>query len=446
LEVLNQNRDILIIYPHWPPSNLAGVHRPRLISNYIHQFGWRPIIVTVDHKYYEENLDWDLCKTVSDKVEVHYVRAFPVTRPRLIGDIGLRAFWHIYKRCKKIITQQKVDFIWIPIPSFYTAILGRILYEKTKIQYGIDYIDPWLRNLSGRNDWRHLLSNLLAKILEPIAVKKAALITGVSEEYYKPVLQRNFQPNQIEPPIINLEYQINQNPSNKGFKKIRHFAFPYGFDPNDHKVKLNDINYPWDEYEDCKPLVYAGAFLPNSRFFIEILFEVVSHLINVQKWDSRFHLFFLGTGYYPGKTIMSYAKDFGIEYYVHEIHDRFPYLHILNFLSSSYGVMVIGSTEKHYTASKVYQGILSQRPIFSMLHEESTAYDVLKYTDAADYTVGWSEKKKYEKKEFFNKTLLWLDRFLNQGNNWNPNIQRMHDHFSSQNLAKSLSKEINSIL
>ena len=47
-------KNMLIIYPHWPPSNLAGVHRARLISNFLPDFGWHPIVLTVKEIYYEE--------------------------------------------------------------------------------------------------------------------------------------------------------------------------------------------------------------------------------------------------------------------------------------------------------------------------------------------------------------------------------------------------------
>jgi hypothetical protein len=39
---------------------------------------------------------------------------------------------------------------------------------------------------------------------------------------------------------------------------------------------------------------------------------------------------------------------------------------------------VVGSTEPHYTPSKVFQAILSRRPVFAMLHEDSTSVDVLR--------------------------------------------------------------------
>jgi hypothetical protein len=68
-------KNILIIYPHWPPSNLAGVHRARLIANFLPEFDWHPIILTVDPDYYEEKPDWDMLKTVNQEIEVIHVKA-----------------------------------------------------------------------------------------------------------------------------------------------------------------------------------------------------------------------------------------------------------------------------------------------------------------------------------------------------------------------------------
>jgi hypothetical protein len=41
-------KKILIITPHYPPSNLAAVHRSRLFAQHLPSFGWEPVILTVD--------------------------------------------------------------------------------------------------------------------------------------------------------------------------------------------------------------------------------------------------------------------------------------------------------------------------------------------------------------------------------------------------------------
>lgn len=413
-------KNILIIYPHWPPSNLAGVHRARLISNFLPEFGWHPIVLTVYSEYYEEEPDWAMVKTVAKTTEVHYVKARKVGKPRLIGDIGLRSFSYLKKGALEIIGSKKIDFIWIPIPSFYVAILGRKLYNKTKIPYGIDYIDPWVRDISNRKNLRAILSNLVAKVLEPYAVKKASLISGVSTPYYQPVLDRNFKN-----------------------KKIEHVGMPYGFDPADHKITLDDIDYPWNVYPDCIPFIYAGAFLPKSDLFCNLLFKAIEELKKEGKWNDKIKLFFVGTGNYGHKSITEFAKEHNIQEYIVEIRNRYPFLHVLNFLSAATGVLLLGSTEKHYTASKTYQSLLSGKPVFSILHAESSAVEVFKECNAANYLC---EFKENEENEILHKNIKQTFlKYILEKDLYQPDLSKL-GKYSAKESTSALVEAINKII
>jgi glycosyltransferase involved in cell wall biosynthesis len=405
-------KNILIIYPHWPPSNLAGVHRARLISNFLHDFNWHPIILSVKPEYYEETPDPDIIKTVNPKTELIYTDARKVGKPRIIGDIGLRAFKYLKNEALRIISEREIDFVWIPIPSFYTAVLGRILHNKTQVAYGIDYIDPWVRNISNRKTIRSVLSNLAARILEPYAVKKASLISGVSQAYYQPVLARNFK---------------NRN--------ITHTSMPYGFDPNDHKTEIKNLEYPWDEYPNCIPIVYAGAFLPLSGYFTELLFRAIKELQEEEKINPDVKLFFVGTGSYTHKSITQYAREAGISDTVIEIRRRFPFLHIQNFLSKARGVLIIGSTEKHYTASKTFQAILSGRPVFSVFHAESSALKIMHECRTDQYSAAYDESQ--NQADLFNSIKSKFLAFAKQKEKWQPDYSAL-DKYSAKESTRKL--------
>jgi hypothetical protein len=413
-------KNLLIIYPHWPPSNLAGVHRPRLISNFLNEFNWNPIILTVSPEYYEEAPDKDISRTVREDVEVVYTKAYRVTKPRFIGDIGLRAFPFLYRAALKLIRTREIDFIWIPVPSFYTSLLGRVLHEKTSVPYGIDYIDPWVRDIHNRKDWRSKLSLQVAKWLEPIAVKKASLISGVSEAYYRPVTERNFKN-----------------------KPIAHVGMPYGFDSGDHKFILDDLELPWTGMNDYQPLVYAGAFLPNAHLLIKALFKVIGQKVEQGQWDNRKHLYFIGTGSYTGTTIAAYARENGIASFVHEVRERFPYLHVLNFLSKAYAVMAIGSTEQHYTASKIFQALLSRRPVFAMFHRDSSAVAVLKECNAAAFLTEYSPEDTITELETTVKEKL--DLLLSGNVEWQPDLSKL-EKYSAKASAKALADKLNELV
>lgn len=417
------SRNILIIYPHWPPSNLAGVHRPRLIANFAVDFNWHPIVLTVDEQYYEEPNDPDLVQLVRGNVEVIKVKAFPVLRLGFrVGDIGLRGAYYLYNKALELIKTREIDFIWIPIPSWYTALVGRALFEKTAVPYGIDYIDPWV---SKRASYHRRFSkawwvNQFAKILEPIAIKKASLISGVSTPYYLPAIERNFKPN-----------------------SIKHIGMPYGFDPHDHEVILPNIALPWDQTEDLHPFIYAGAFLPQSHLFVQALFYSIQQLRKLETWDNKTRLYFLGTGNYQGPSISDYAKQYGIEDVVFEIRQRFPFLQILNFLSRAKGILVIGSTEKHYTASKTFQALLSKKPVFAIFHQESTAVAFMSSIGAGAYVVQYQEQMDFS--SLAQAAQDTFSDFLVQKTGWCPDLSEL-EQFSSRRSAELLFTTIDDLL
>lgn len=357
---------ILIISPHYPPSNVAAVHRSRLFAQHLSSFGWEPIILTVHEDFYEEQLDWNLHALLPSNQRIEKVKAYKVNKPRLIGDLGLRGFFQLRRRALEIIKSEKIDFVYILIPSFYTALIGPYLFKKTGVKYGIDYIDPWVHQFPGSNKLfsRHWFSTQLSKLLEPIAVKHASLITGVSEGYYNDVLERN--------PHLK--------------KQAITAAMPYGGEESDHDfVSKDGLTYNKQEgvlisekKSNIFRFVYAGAILPKAYKPLNEIFSAIKNLDSFCDLPKlEFH--FIGTL----GVIKPIAQEFGLwEESVFEYSDRIPYLDVLKNLDASDGVFILGSTEPHYTPSKVYQGVLSGKPILAVLHEQSTAVKVLKESKA----------------------------------------------------------------
>jgi hypothetical protein len=92
-----------------------------------------------------------------------------------------------------------------------------------------------------------------------------------------------------------------------------------------------------------------------------------------------FQLHFIGTL----GTIKPFAEKYKLwGSAVLEHPDRIPYLDVLSQLDAADAVFILGSTEPHYTPSKVYQAVLSSKPILAVLHEASTAVRVLRESRA----------------------------------------------------------------
>ena len=49
-------KNVVIVAPHFPPSNLAAVHRARLWAQHLAEFGWKPTILATHWDHYEEAL------------------------------------------------------------------------------------------------------------------------------------------------------------------------------------------------------------------------------------------------------------------------------------------------------------------------------------------------------------------------------------------------------
>lgn len=342
------------------------MHRPRLFAQHLPEFGWEPVILTVHEKYYEEEPDWNLVKLLPKDLRVEKVKAFKITKPRLIGDIGLRAFLQLHKKAKQLIKTEQFNFLYIPIPSFYCALLGRWLHKDTGIKYGIDYIDPWVNDFEGSDRIlsRHWFSKKISVLLEPVAIKKASLITGVAPGYYADTFKRN-------PHLVN---------------KIVTGAMPYGGEQNDHEIlKQLDIEpYLFKKQQGKIQLVYAGAMLPKAYAPLEAIFKAIKN--NSCDFENvEFH--FIGTGKLVTDensfSIKPFAQQYGLwQKIVFEYPKRIAYLDVLVHLQAADGIFILGSTEPHYTPSKSYQGVLSGKPILGVLHQASTAVEVIEKSGA----------------------------------------------------------------
>ncbi len=422
-------KKILIISPHFPPSNLAAVHRSRLFAQHLPAFGWEPIVLMVHENYYEETLDRNLEKLLPEDLFVEKVSAFQITKPRLVGDIGLRAFFQLYKKAKQLIQLEKIDFLYIPIPSFYCALLGRWLNNSTGIKYGIDYIDPWVHHFPGSEKIfsRHWISTKIASFLEPIAIKKASLITGVAEGYYKAVIERN--PHLAKQAVLG--------------------AMPYGGEALDHKAvaKLDMEPYLFKKEPGKIQLVYAGAMLPKAYAPLECIFKSMQQNPTVFA-NVEFH--FIGTGKKPNDATSYNIKPLAIQYNlwqknVFEYAQRIPYLDVLIHLNNADGIFILGSTEPHYTPSKTYQGVLSGKPILAVLHQESTAVKVLKESGAGlvlDFN--GTEGLNLLQDLFANRMQHFL-KFINQFNASKIN-QQLFEAYSAKNVTSVLASLLNKSL
>jgi hypothetical protein len=363
------SRRLVLVSSHFAPSNLVGGHRARLWSRHLPEFGWEPIVVTGDPRHYEEQPDPDLERLVAPGLEVVHAQTLPTRPIRLVGDVGVRAFWGCYRAVARLVRQHRADFVLVTIPSNFLAPLGRLVHGRFGVPFGIDYQDPWVAwwPAVDRPFSRAWWSYRLATWLEPWSVHGAALITGMAPGYLSGVLERN---RDVAKHAVVATMPMGNAPEDYELVRALHRP-PFLFDPDDGRFHM----------------VYAGALLPAGIVVLEAFLAGLRALgERSPAIVSRLRVHFVGTGSSPddpnGHQVMPRARAAGVEAMVDEHPHRISYVDALNHLERCGAVLVLGSTERHYTPSKVFQAILSKRPVFALLHAESTAIGMIEQARA----------------------------------------------------------------
>jgi hypothetical protein len=362
-------RRVVLVAPHFIPSFLPSVHRSRLWAYHLEEFGWKPIILTTDPKYYECQISDDMLALLPEGLEVIRTKALPTKPIRPVGDIGFRSIWWYRQALDKLAKEKRIDFLHFTVPAYSPSLLGPGFTKRTGIPYGIDYIDPWIPETprADRVFSKHWVVQRFNRVLEPIAVSRARLITGINRAYFGSVLKRN--------------------PDLRG--RVVTAGMPYGGSERDYEAldRKPRSAYLFQEASALN-LIYAGALLPKAFAIADRLMEGVARLkAGGSPWIRRLRLHFVGTGIkendpHSGHTVKPFIEKHGVGDLVSEMPSRIGYLDVLNHLRRSDGILVIGSTEKHYSPSKIYQSVMAHRPVLALLHEKSTAAATLRESRA----------------------------------------------------------------
>jgi hypothetical protein len=356
---------VAILSPHFPPATLAGVHRARHLAKHLPAHGWCPIIVRADERHYTERLDPALASLVPDSVRQVRTGAFSASIARSfgVGDIGLRGFLPFKGALSQLASTQKLDAVLITGSPFYPFLLARYVRQVLALPVILDFQDPWVSAEGAtRPPWsKGGLAHRLALALEPHAVRHASFITGVTDRQNEEITARY--------PWLDAS---------------RLAAIPIGGDPEDFvALRANPPQNPQVRLDpDLINLSYVGAFLPRGVGPMRAVFGALRVLRDTHPpLAGRIRLNFVGTSNQPsgagGHLVMPHAAAEGVADHVREHPARVPYLEALSLLANSNGLLMIGSDEPHYSASKIYPGLMSGTPYLSVFHAASSAHQIL---------------------------------------------------------------------
>lgn len=390
---------VLIVSPHFPPSSAPDMQRVRLLIPYFRQNGVEAEVLAVESEQAQAPVDAWLQDGLPGDIPVHRVSALARKWARIpgFGGLGLRALPALWRRGASLLSSRHFDLVYFSTTVFEVHVLGPRWKRRFGVPFVLDYQDPWVNDYyrehadvvppGGR--LKYAMVDRLHRLMEPRVLAECSGITAVSPAYLVQLGSRY----PWLPPLPTLVQ-----------------GFPA--EAKDHEraelVKVDPAVLP--DVPGTINWVYAGVVNAAMLGTLRALFHAL-HGADAQLRD-RLRLHFIGTSYATGASarpaVSPVAREFGMEQLVREHPERVPYSVSLACLSKAHALLVIGSDDPGYAASKIYPYLLARKPVLAVVHKNSPVAQVMRQVRGG-VCVTFSQ---FDTQESLARTIAdaWLDR------------------------------------
>jgi hypothetical protein len=355
---------LLCVTPAFPPNNAADCHRVRMALPYFQENGWEVEVLAVRPEFVETVHETELVKTIPPEIKVHRVFALPQRLTRLFGfgGLGLRAGFHLQKEGAKLLNEGDFNAVYFSSTVFSTFPMGTVWKKKFGVPFFVDYQDPWWSDYyKGRRQrppggWlKYGLVQCNARWQEGRVVREAAGVTCVSPAYVEMLRKRYADAEPAK--FLELPFGAPE----------KDFDLAGGTSPGERTETWRYIGRGGQDMEAALR-TFAGA-LGGAQV-------------------QQFRLELIGTSYAFGSRvertmapILQQSLPAGT---VTEDHERIGYLEALRKLKEASRLVLFGSDDPGYTASKLYNYILARRPLLVICREESSTARIVRETKAGE--------------------------------------------------------------
>ena len=320
-------KKVLIITYYWPPAGGPGVQRVLKFANYLPQFGWEPIILTVENGEYPA-IDESLLEEIPPNLKVYKTNSLEPFSfyKKLTGKKGnipthvlsksknesfvqkiskwiranifipdARLGWvpQVVKEGMKIIEREKPELIFSSSPPHSLQLGAMKLAEKCNLKWIADLRDPWTDGF-----WQ-----------KDLARTKFAVHKDLQKE--KEVLSKADAITTVSKSLVELFTKKIDN---------RYFVLPNGFEEKD----FESIEKQKQDYFD---ITYTGSLRESQ--IPQKFFEAASSLKKYGKAE-KLRINFIGTVH---PDAIKLIEDYGLQEIVNFInylpHKELPQ-HLVN--------------------------------------------------------------------------------------------------------------------
>lgn len=357
-------KKVLIITYYWPPSGGAGVQRWLKFAKYLPEFGWQPVILTVDPQYAsypqrDESLAkeigpdclvyttksfelYNLYKLISGKKEVPYGGFANESKESFLQKVSKflrgnfllpdpRKGWNKYalKKAEELIRDFNIETVVTTSPPHSTQLIGLKLKKRHNIRWIADLRDPWT-DIYYYNQFKHTtLARSIDRNYERRVIEQADVIVSVSEDVKRIFAEKSRKPIAAKTVVI-----------------------PNGYDEEDFRMKNISA-------ETRKIITYTGTI--SEAYDVDKLLEALVRLDDKLKAE----LLIRFVGKIP-QTVEQRFRDTGLDIELAGYVDHPKSIEYL--MRSDLLLLVIPKVEnnKGILTGKFFEYMASQKPILAI--------------------------------------------------------------------------------
>lgn len=393
---------LLLVSPRFPPSSAADSQRLRMLLPHLAAAGSTAEVLAVDSRCCANELDpWQAAHLPPD-VPIHRIGGLSTRWARLpgLGSIDARCHRALARAGSCLLRQRRFDLVYFSTTEFGSFRLGPLWKRRHGVPFVLDYQDPWVNDHYRRHPelkppggrLKYAISDRLHRIHEPLVLRQAAGITAVSASYPEQLQERYAFARWI--PSLVLPFPGSE----QDFQQLH--PIPSGklpFNPHDGLIHWLSIGRGGADLH----VAVQGLFMALAQHASPSLRQ-------------RLRLHFVGTSYAPAgcgtPSIAPLAKRYGLEAIVSECTDRLPLSLALASLKAADALLVLGSNDPSYTASKLYPYLLARRPVLVIMHHQSSVVDVISSCGGAQLAAFDTQTTTTQLAEQINQVWLQQDR------------------------------------
>ena len=372
-------KKVLFITYYWPPSGKASLQWPLKIIKHLPEFGWQPVVLTVEDETFSAK-DETFLNQISEDLKVIKTKAFEpfnlykkftgkekdskliasetistknkslahrlsiwIRMNLFIPDARIGWYFPAVKGGANFINNEKIDAIVSIGPPHTTHLIGKKLSLKYNLPHIPIFIDPWVDIAYYQNFNRNRLTIKVDNHLEKSVLQNAASVVFVTE-------------------TMKEDYKKKYP-----FLKNKAHVLYWGYSEED----FNDIELK-ENVGNEKVLIHAGnlfSYQNPAKLWQQIKKEIDN--------GNPIRVKFIGT--VDGEIVKS-ISDAGLDPYTDYL-GFLPYQKMLTEICNA-DFLLVCATEPRHVPGKLFEYLRSGKPIIAFGDDNTEVNNILEETGA----------------------------------------------------------------